>query len=66
MALAEILASLGHIAEGVGTAYEVHRLAGRLGVDMPITAVICRVLDSGLAPAEAVGQLMERDPRPEF
>jgi len=65
-ALGEILAKLGHVAEGVGTAYEVNRLAGRLGVDMPITAAVCQVLDARLAPAAAVGQLMERDARPEF
>jgi len=65
-ALGEILTSLGHVAEGVGTAYEVNRLAERLGVDMPITAAVCQVLDARLAPAAAVGQLMERDPRPEF
>jgi glycerol-3-phosphate dehydrogenase (NAD(P)+) len=65
-ALGDILASLGHVAEGVSTAHEVQRLAARLGVDMPITAAVCQVLDGELSPALAVSQLMERDPKAEF
>ncbi len=65
-ALGDILASLGHVAEGVSTAHEVSRLAVRLGVDMPITGAVRQVLDGRLTPAAAVGQLMERDPRSEF
>ena len=64
--LTEILDSLGHVAEGVSTAYEVKRLAQGLGIDMPITAAVCQVLDGALSPSAAVSQLMERDPKAEF
>lgn len=65
-ALVDILSSLGHVAEGVSTAYEVQRLAVRLGVEMPITAAVCQVLEGQLSPALAVSQLMERDAKAEF
>lgn len=64
--LADILARLGHVAEGVSTAFEVARLAERIGVDMPITRAVCAVLRAELAPAAAVSQLLERDPKAEF
>jgi len=40
--LPDILAGLGHVAEGVGTAREVRRLASRLSIDMPITEASAR------------------------
>ncbi len=64
--ISEILGTLGHVAEGVGTAYEVERLASRIGVDMPITRAVCAVLRGKLEPAAAVALLLERDPRAEF
>ena len=64
--LKDILAGLGHVAEGVSTAYEVSRLAERLGVEMPITRVVCAVLDGMLPPRAAVEMLLERDPKSEF
>jgi glycerol-3-phosphate dehydrogenase (NAD(P)+) len=63
--LADIQRDLGHVAEGVMTAREVARRATELGVDMPITATVCAVLDAGLSPAAAVDQLMRRDPKHE-
>jgi glycerol-3-phosphate dehydrogenase (NAD(P)+) len=63
--LAAILADLGHVAEGVHTAREVRSLAERLGVDMPISDAVCRVLQEGLAPAAAVEMLLAREPRQE-
>ena len=60
-----ILAQLGHVAEGVYTAREVDRLARERVVDMPITREVCAVLFEGRAPAEAVEQLLGRDPRGE-
>lgn len=64
-ALAEILAGLGHVAEGVRSTTEVARLAVRLGVDMPITAAVNAVLDGRLAPAAAAELLLARDPKRE-
>lgn len=62
----DILAGLGHVAEGVSTAFEVARLAERIGVDMPITRAVCAVLRAEIAPAAAVAMLLERDPKAEF
>jgi glycerol-3-phosphate dehydrogenase (NAD(P)+) len=63
--LETILAQLGHVAEGVYTAREVDRLARERAVDMPITREVCAVLFEGRAPADAVEQLLGRDPRAE-
>ena len=63
--LNEILASLGHVAEGVLCAAAVGDLAKRLNVEMPITAMMGEVLSSKLTPKEALKKLMGRDPKME-
>jgi glycerol-3-phosphate dehydrogenase (NAD(P)+) len=60
-----ILAALGHVAEGVHTAREVETRAREAGVDMPITGAVCDVLFRGVAPRDAVEQLLARDPKAE-
>lgn len=57
-----ILAELGQVAEGVGTAREIRALARRLGVDMPITEQVCAVLFEGRSAHAAVDALLRRDP----
>ena len=59
--LSVILASLGHVAEGVLCAQAVGDLATRLGVEMPITAMMGEVLSGKLKPHDAVKKLMGRD-----
>ena len=61
--LPEILASLGHVAEGVLCAAAVGDLAKRLDVEMPITAMMSEVLSGKLKPHDAVKKLMGRDPK---
>ena len=63
--LERILADLGHVAEGVGTAREVARRARELGIDMPITQAVDAILHHGVAAATAVEQLLQRDPKDE-
>ena len=63
--LPEVLRSLGHVAEGVPTAHAADRLARELGVEMPITRAVCRVLDGNIPALEAVQELLQRDPPPE-
>ena len=63
--LPDILGDLGHVAEGVFSAREVHRLAQELDVDMPITRAVCRVLDGHVAARDAVEELLQREPKPE-
>jgi glycerol-3-phosphate dehydrogenase (NAD(P)+) len=60
-----ILAGLGHVAEGVHTAREVESRAAAVGIDMPITGAVCDVLFRGVAPRDAVEQLLARDPQAE-
>ncbi len=60
-----ILAGLGHVAEGVHTAREVESRAHAAGIDMPITGAVCDVLFRGVAPRDAVEQLLARDPKAE-
>ena len=63
--LTEILAELGHVAEGVATAAAVRALARHHGVEMPICDAVHAVLYEGLAPRHAVERLLTREPRTE-
>ena len=63
--LEQILAALGHVAEGVSTAREVERRAATMGVEMPITHQVNRVISEGLSPRTAVENLLGREQKPE-
>jgi glycerol-3-phosphate dehydrogenase (NAD(P)+) len=63
--LTEILAELGHVAEGVAAAAAVRRLARHYGVDMPICDAVHAVLYEGLPAKSAVLRLLQREPKPE-
>ena len=64
--LTEILHQLGHVAEGVYTVREVHRLALKLGVAMPICAAVYRILYEHTPAAEMISELLSRAPSQEF
>jgi len=64
--LDEVLAGLGHTAEGVHTARSVANLAGELKVEMPITQAVCRVLDDSRQARAAVQELLSREQRTEY
>jgi glycerol-3-phosphate dehydrogenase (NAD(P)+) len=63
--LDEVMASLGHVAEGVHSAREVARLAAARGVDMPVTSAVNDVLAGRLSPAAAVERLLARESKME-
>jgi glycerol-3-phosphate dehydrogenase (NAD(P)+) len=63
--LSAILAELGHVAEGVPTAREVLRISQQLGVDMPITAAVSRLLDGTTSAHEVLDSLLQRGSKPE-
>jgi glycerol-3-phosphate dehydrogenase (NAD(P)+) len=63
--LAEILADLGHVAEGVYSAPTVWQRAQQLGVSMPITEAVVGVLEGRITPANAVMTLMRREAKAE-
>lgn len=64
--LAEVLAGLGHTAEGVFTARAVTRLAAEARVEMPITHAVCRVLDDPKRARSAVQELLAREQKAEY
>ncbi len=61
-----ILADMRMVAEGVKTAKSVYNLSRKLGVKMPISHEMYRILYEGLSPREAVHRLMTRDLKPEL
>jgi glycerol-3-phosphate dehydrogenase (NAD(P)+) len=63
--LKEVVASLGHVAEGVHSAREAARLAASRGVEMPVTDAVSAVLEARLAPAAAVERLLARESKME-
>jgi glycerol-3-phosphate dehydrogenase (NAD(P)+) len=64
-ALADALAELGHVAEGVWSAPAVAQRAAAAGVEMPLTLAVCAVLDGRLTPGEALQRLLAREPKSE-
>lgn len=64
--LAQAVASLGHVAEGVYCARTVVQRAQSLGVEMPIAQGVVALLDGRMRPEAAVTALMGRDPTQEI
>jgi glycerol-3-phosphate dehydrogenase (NAD(P)+) len=64
--LPDVLAGLGHVAEGVKTTKSARDLSVKLGVDMPITEQVYAVLYENKAVDRALVDLMSRELGPEF
>lgn len=62
----EALAIIDQAVEGLPTAREAWRLAERLGVEMPITHAVYKVLYEDLPARAAVAGLLNRHQRPEL
>jgi glycerol-3-phosphate dehydrogenase (NAD(P)+) len=58
--LDDVLASLGHVAEGVRTAKSAHDLARKLDVELPICNEVYAVLYEGKTAQRAVEELLAR------
>ena len=58
--LADILADMREVAEGVKTTKAIYELSQRRGIDMPITASTYALLYEDKPAAEAASELMER------
>ncbi len=58
--LDEILGSMREVAEGVRTTPAAAKLATRLGVEMPITQSMARILTGQIDPKDALKELMSR------
>ncbi len=63
--LEAIQEELGQVAEGVVNARSVHDLAAQVGVEMPISHAVYRMLYEGLSPEGVLRALTERELRPE-
>jgi len=58
--LGEILAGLGHVAEGVKTAKSAYDLSIQQKIEMPITSEVYQVLYADKDPRQAVVDIMTR------
>ncbi|MCF6353797.1 MAG: NAD(P)-dependent glycerol-3-phosphate dehydrogenase [Candidatus Polarisedimenticolaceae bacterium] len=65
LTIAQARKEIGQEVEGVGTAQEIFEKARALGVDMPITEQVYRILYEGLDPKEAVQRLLARSVKAE-
>lgn len=63
--LDEVLAGMHNVVEGVRTTRAAVELADRYHVEMPIASAVYSILYEGVAPAQALTNLMARDPKPE-
>lgn len=61
-----IVATLGHVAEGVSTTRAALEMSRAAGVEMPIATQMHAVLFEGRPPSKAIAALMERDARSEI
>jgi glycerol-3-phosphate dehydrogenase (NAD(P)+) len=64
--LDEVLAKLGHVAEGVRTAQSAHDLARELDVELPICNEVYSVLYEGKSPQKAVEDVLTRPLKKEW
>lgn len=62
---AEAEADIGQVVEGVRAAAALHDVAESMGIDMPISHQVYRILYQGASPREAVSALMSRELKPE-
>jgi len=65
MSIDEAKQEIQQVVEGVLAAEAVKEVADELGIEMPISHQIYRILYEGAEPREAVGALMSRELKPE-
>ena len=63
--LADVLAKMESVAEGVPTTKAVVELSRKYNVEMPITQAVYEILFNGKDPIHALTDLMTRDPKAE-
>lgn len=62
---AEAIAEIGQEIEGINTARELFAISKNLGVDMPITEQVYKIIHHDNDPATAVQSLLQRNPKAE-
>ena len=61
----DVLGETEMVVEGLSTCKAAHELAKRYNVEMPLTEKVYQSLYEGMDPAQAVRELMTRDPKGE-
>lgn len=64
--LSDILSNMKTVAEGIATSKSAFELAKKYNVEMPIVEQIYMVINDGKKPADAVKELMTRNPKSEY
>jgi glycerol-3-phosphate dehydrogenase (NAD(P)+) len=64
--LQQAIAEIGQVVESVQTVDTVMKLANEHGVELPITALVQRVLHEELTPTEGMRALISREQKPEY
>jgi glycerol-3-phosphate dehydrogenase (NAD(P)+) len=62
----EAVAAIGQAVESIQTADEVMRLAARHALDLPISALVARMLHQEITPQEGARLLLSREQKPEY
>ncbi len=62
----DAVAAIGQVVESIQTCDEVMRLAGRFDMDLPISALVRRVLHEEITPQEGLKLLLAREQKPEY
>jgi len=65
MPVAEAVAGIGQVVEGVGAAAEVWRLARQHQVSMPISREVYHIIHAGHEPRACLGRLLSREQKAE-
>jgi len=63
--IGQIVDEIGQEIEGINTTRELYAISRKLGVDMPITEQVHKVLNQNLRPDDAVKRLLQRHPKAE-
>jgi glycerol-3-phosphate dehydrogenase (NAD(P)+) len=64
--LAHAVAAIGQVGESVQTVDTVMKLADESRVELPITALVQKVLHEELTPTEGMRALLSREQKPEY
>jgi glycerol-3-phosphate dehydrogenase (NAD(P)+) len=64
--LREAVASIGQVVESIETVNQVMRLARRVGIELPISEQVERVLAEEITPQQGLNSLLAREQKPEY
>jgi glycerol-3-phosphate dehydrogenase (NAD(P)+) len=63
--LDEVLGATASVIEGIPTTRSILALAGRAGIEMPISRGVGQIIFEGRSPRDVMADLMTREPKPE-